>query len=392
MTRPIVFVRSIRFRLSVLYSLVVFALGGAILGVAYYFLHRNLRRLPLIFDSRVMTINGRPIIIQDIDVDTAQLVEQAITQRALDLLADYSIVALIVLFLLSLVVGWIIAGRALRPVADMTAVAREIQASDLSRRIGYSGPEDEMSRLAGTFDEMLERLDGAFHAQRRFLADTSHDLRTPLAVIRSNIDVLAADPEASLDEWREAGGIVQRNAERMAEMIDDLLAAARLEVRAAAMVQVDLAEQVTEMAVELGPRAAEVGVALEARAQPARIDGVPHSLRRAVANLVDNALKAAPSGSSVLIGTGTLDGWAWVMVADGGEGIDPAAVDQPGRAGLGLSIVKEIAEAHGGVLAAHRGSERGTAMVIWIPTVADPGPVPTGVPGPAHEPARLQGL
>lgn len=375
------FVRSIRFRLSVLYSSVVFLLGGAILGVAYYFMRRNLRRLPLIYDSRVTMINGRPIVIRDIDVDTAQLVEQAITQRALDLLADYSVAALVVLFLLSLIVGWVIAGRALRPVTQMTAVARDIQASDLSRRISYAGPEDEMSRLAGTFDEMLERLDGAFHAQRRFLADTSHDLRTPLAVIRSNIDVLAADPDATLLEWQEAGGIVQRNAERMAVMIDDLLAAARLEVRAAAMVTVDLADLVTETSVELGPRAAEIGVSLEARAQPGRIEGVPHSLRRAVANLVDNALKAAPANTSVLLGSGTTGDWAWVKVTDAGEGIDPAAVETPGRKGLGLSIVREIAEAHGGRLVAHRGAKGGTAMVIWLPTGPHPGQLPDGVPG-----------
>ncbi|MGH8912655.1 MAG: sensor histidine kinase, partial [Acidimicrobiia bacterium] len=343
----------------------MFGLGGAILGVAYYFIRRNLRSLPLIFDSRLTTINGRPIIIQDIDIDTAQLVEQAITERALNLLSDYSLIALGVLFLLSLIVGWVIAGRALRPVAEVTAVAREIQASDLSRRIEYAGPEDEMSRLAATFDDMLERLDGAFNAQRRFLADTSHDLRTPLAVIRSNIDVLATDPAATLADWREVGGIVQRNAERMAAMIDDLLAAARLEVRTAALVNVDLGELVAEAAAELGPRAAAGGIAVEGRSRPALIDGVPQSLRRAIANLVDNALKAAPAGSSVILRSGATGGWAWVSVSDSGEGIDPAAVDRPGRRGLGLSIVREIVEGHGGRLVAHRRASGGTTMVMW---------------------------
>lgn len=381
MTHQVSFVRSIRFRLSILYSLVVFGLGGAILGVTYYLIRRRLGELPVMFDRRLTSWNGRPVIVQNIDIDTAQLVEQVITERALNLLSDYSIVALIVLFLLSLLVGWVIAGRALRPVAEVTSVAREIQASDLSRRIAYDGPEDEMSRLADTFDEMLERLDAAFNAQRRFLADTSHDLRTPLAVIRSNIDVLAADPASSLDEWREAGGIVQRNAERMAEMIDDLLAAARLEVRSAATVVVDMGEIVEELAAELRPKAAAEGVAIVTNVGTTAVAGVPHSLRRAVANLVDNALKAAPDGSEVALASGTSEAWAWVTVTDSGAGIDPAVAAGRGRRGLGLSIVQEILTAHNGHLVPHSGNGVGTTMVMWIPAGPDPGPVPGAIPG-----------
>src|SRR5690606_31815883 len=125
-----------------------------------------------------------------------------------------------------------------------------------------------------------------------------------------------------------------------------------------------------------GPRAAELEVSLEAHAQPARIEGVPHSLRRAVANLVDNALKAAPIGSTVVLGSGTTQTWAWVTVVDSGPGIDPEAVDKPGRIGLGLSIVREIAEAHGGRLVAHLRPGGGTVMVIWLPIASEPGPLP----------------
>lgn len=375
-------VQSIRFRLSVLYSSVVFGLGGAILGVTYYLMRRSLRQLPLTLDSRVATINGRPFIVQNIDVDTAQLVQQAITQRALSLLSGYSLVALGVLFGLSLLVGWIVAGRALRPVARITAVARDISASDLSRRIAYSGPADELSRLAETFDEMLERLDAAFNSQRRFLADTSHDLRTPLAVIRSNVDVLADDPTATLDEWRDAGAIVQRNAARMADMIDDLLAAARLEVRNAAAVKFDLAELVEEAAAELSASGAALGVTVEAHALSAPVEGVPSSIRRAIGNLVDNALKAAPPGSKVIVASGATESWAWVAVADEGEGIDPAVIERAGRRGLGLAIVRQIAEAHRGTVAAHRGAERGSILVIWIPRVSEPGQLPEVTPLP----------
>lgn len=370
------FVRSIRFRLSILYSSVVFGLGAAILGVTYYFIRRSLRRLPLTTESVFYLVNGRPIVVQEWELDRVRAMEQLFAQVALDRLADYVLIGLVVLFLLSLVVGWIIAGRALRPVAAITAVARDIQASDLSRRIDYRGPDDELGRLAATFDDMLGRLDAAFHAQRRFLADTSHDLRTPLAVIRSNIDVLAEDPDATVEEWREVGGVVQRNAERMASMIDDLLAAARLEARAAARVGVDLAGLVTEAATELAPRGAERDVTVEASPLPARIEGVPQSLRRAIANLADNALRAAPPGTRIVLASGTSGEWAWVAVADEGEGIDPEVIEKPARRGLGLSIVHQIVEAHGGRLAAHRGEERGTTMVMWLPNGEGEDPPP----------------
>lgn len=378
MSRLPAFVRSIRFRLSVMYSSVVFGLGAAVLGTTYYFVRRSLRRLPLVFDSWLAIVNGRPVIVQDVDIDNAQLLEQAITQRALSLLADHLVVALVVLFVLSLIVGWVLAGRALRPVAHMTAVAREIQASDLSRRIGYDGPDDELGRLAATFDGMLDRIEAAFASQRRFMADTSHDLRTPLAVIRSNVDVLASDPEATLEDWREVAGVVQRNAERMSDMINDLLATARLQTRAAVRVRLDLADLVAEASEELRPRGSEREVAVEANPMPAPIEGVADSLRRAIDNLADNALKAAPSGSKVVLASGSSDGWAWVAVADEGKGIDPAVVEKESRRGLGLSIVSQVVEAHGGRLDAHRGSEKGSTLVMWIPAIE--GAAPNGTP------------
>jgi signal transduction histidine kinase len=364
------FFRSIRFRLSILYSSVVFGLGAAVLGVIYYFVRQNLRRVPLISNQFSAIVDGQLVVVEQVGIDRVRAMEQAITKIALERLADYVLIGLVVLFLLSLVVGWVIAGRALRPVAAMTSVARDIQASDLSRRIGHHGPDDELGQLADTFDQMLDRLDSAFRAQRRFLADTSHDLRTPLAVIRSNIDVIADDPDASVDDWREAGEIVSRNAERMSGMIDDLLAAARLEARSAARLTVDLADLVSESAAELVPRGAELGVTIEANPLPAVVEGAPEAIHRAIANLADNALKASPAGRKVVIASGSDGDWAWVAVADEGEGIDPAVVSEKSGAGLGLAIVHQIVDAHGGRLAAHRGEERGTTMVIWLPAVA----------------------
>lgn len=371
MTRAVSFFQSVRFRLSVLYSSVVFGLGGAVLGVTYWVIRRDLEGLPLVVDSRVVDLGRLRLVLSEVGVDEARLLEQVVGQRALALISNYFVVALVVLFLLSIVVGWVVSGRALRPVDRISTVARDIQASDLSRRIALRGPDDELTRLADTFDAMLERLDTAFRSQRRFLADTSHDLRTPLAVIRSNVDVTIEDEAATVADWRETGQIISRNADRMAGMLDDLLAAARLEVGVAAKVATDLAALVEEAAAEVGAVADRASVSLTITVEGAPVAGVPAALRRALGNLVDNALKVAPPGSTVVLGAGLAGSWGWMAVADEGPGIDEAVMSSQSTGGLGLGIVRQIAEAHGGVLRAHRRRPTGSVLVVWVPR-ADP--------------------
>jgi signal transduction histidine kinase len=214
---------------------------------------------------------------------------------------------------------------------------------------------------------MLERLDTAFSSQRQFLADTSHDLRTPLTVIRSNVELVGDDPDATPEEWRRAGGIIKRNAEKMSKMIDDLLAAARLQTGRAQAVTVDLAGIVSHKAEEFGSVVAERGVEIVTEPSTAVIEGVEVSLDRALSNLVENAVRVAPTGSVVRIASGTTGkGWAWMAVRDEGPGISSAPEE---RVGLGLSIVSQIAEGHGGSLAEFPNEPGpGMTMVVWIPT------------------------
>ena len=256
-------------------------------------------------------------------------------------------------------------------------MAREIQASDLSRRIGLRGPDDEITRLASTFDGMLERLDQAFSSQRRFLADTSHDLRTPLAVIRSNVEVVAGDDRATVADWQEVGGIVRRNVEKMSEMIDGLLATARLQTGKAQAVTLNLAEIVAAKAAEFGKPLGERGIALVATPETALVDGVPVALHRAFTNLLDNAIGVSAPGSTIHIGAGVVDNWAWMAVADEGPGLP--AEPEGGRIGLGLSIVEQIAAGHEGALVSST-RPRGTTMVIWLPTNGEKGARPDFVP------------
>lgn len=369
--------QSIRFRLSVQYSALVFGLGGALLGLVYLAVQRGLRSQTMmthLWEGRQVILDGGAVVTLPYYPEAeVHAIEAIYNEIVLDEVARFTIVALIILFLLSIVVGWVMSGRVLKPVAEITSVAHEIQASDLSRRIGLDGPDDELKRLADTFDEMLERLDAAFSSQRQFLADTSHDLRTPLSVIRSNIELVVDDPDANVDEWRQTGEVISRNAQRMSEMIAGLLATARMQTGVAKAIEVDLESMVAEKASDFAPLAAKNGVRISPHPEPVVVSGVEVALDRALSNLIENALKAAPAGSEVSIGSGHTDGWAWMAVSDSGPGLPPEPGD---RIGLGLSIVTQIAQSHGGSLATFN-NDPGTSMVIWLPFGNESGEPPT---------------
>lgn len=374
--------QSIRFRLSVQYSAVVFGLGGALLGLVFLAIRQWLRSQTMtrqmLTGEIVVLPDGRFVSMPQLREVEIQAIDNYVSGIVLDQVAKLTLLAVIALFLLSLVVGWVMSGRVLKPVEEITNVAREIQASDLSQRIALEGPDDELRRLADTFDGMLERLDRAFTSQRQFLADTSHDLRTPLAVIQSNVELAQSDPSASIEDWKDVGGIVRRNTQRMSAMIDGLLAAARLQTGRAEAVTIDLAELVEAKVHEIEPIASAAGVSVGADASPAIVQGVEVALYRALANLVDNAQKAAPAGSRVLLSSGEANGWAWMAVTDEGPGLE----EDPGdRIGLGLSIVTQIAESHGGSLATFPGPQgSGTTQVVWIPTDESSGEPPKESP------------
>lgn len=374
--------QSIRFRLSVQYSAVVFGLGGALLGLVFLAIRQWLRSQTMtrqmLTGEIVVLPDGRFVSMPQLREVEIQAIDNYVSGIVLDQVAKLTLLAVIALFLLSLVVGWVMSGRVLKPVEEITNVAREIQASDLSRRIALEGPDDELRRLADTFDGMLERLDSAFTSQRQFLADTSHDLRTPLAVIQSNVELAESDPEASIEDWKGVGGIVRRNTERMSAMIDGLLAAARLQTGRAEAVTIDLAELVEAKVHEIEPIALAAGVSVDAETSPAIVQGVEVALYRALANLVDNAQKAAPAGSRVVLSSGEANGWAWMAVTDEGPGLEEDPAD---RIGLGLSIVTQIAQGHGGSLATFPGPQgRGTTQVVWIPTDESSGEPPKRSP------------
>jgi len=373
--------RSIRFRYTLLYSGVLFGLAALVIGAIYLILWISLHEPMSIINGRVIDrFSGQSF---SVDIVTARQFERLVHQQTLERLRTFSFEALIVLFFASLVVGWVVAGRVLAPIGRITGVAREIQATDLSRRIRLQGPNDELKQLADTFDAMLARIDAAFAAQQQFLADASHELRNPLAIIRTNADLALTDKDPQVDELRQAVVVVKRASDRMARLVDDLLALARRESPTFAIEQVDLGRAVTEASEEFLAPAEARGIVLDRAVAPGVVVmGDGDALKRAVANLLENAVRLAPSGSRIRLAVGSERGLAWIAVSDEGPGIapehQPRVFDRFRRAdkgrsradggtGLGLSIVRQIAQSHGGDVQLQSKLGVGSTFTIWLP-------------------------
>jgi heavy metal sensor kinase len=384
--------RSIRFRYTLLYSAVLFGLAVLVVGAIYLILWFSLRdpTMPIINSRIYDQYSGNSF---SIDIVTARAFERLVHQQTLEKLRTFSFDAIIVLFFASLVVGWVIAGRVLAPIGRITGVAREIQATDLSRRIRLQGPDDELKQLADTFDAMLARLDAAFSAQQRFLADASHELRNPLAIIRTNSDIALSDPDPQPEDLRQAVMVVKRASDRMARLVDDLLALARRESPTLANEPVDLGRAVSEASEEFLAPAEARGIVLDRAIAPGVVVmGDQDALKRAVANLVENAVRLAPADSRIRLAVGSERGQAWVAVSDEGPGI--ATEDQPkvferfwradkarsradGGTGLGLSIVRQIAQTHGGDVQLQSKLGVGSTFTIWLPVASSVAGEPT---------------
>ncbi|TCB98496.1 HAMP domain-containing histidine kinase [Micromonospora zingiberis] len=396
--------RSIRFRLTVLYSTLLFALAGAGLVVAYVAVDRAVDPKPITqrYEAHLVKLksDGRTVPTgTTIEVAEVQQIEDEVNLRLLQTVRDYSLIALGGLFVASLGIGWVLSGRALRPVGAIARTAREIQATDLSRRIRLTGPRDELRDLGDTIDSMLDRLDHAFRAQRQLIDDASHELRSPLAIIRANLDASLTSPEATDQERAAAVATVDRATTRMSRLVEDLLATARRDADAMADTDVELSTVAQEAGEDFAALAAGRGLRLRyALGTDLVLIGDPDALRRAVGNLLSNAVRLSPPGGAIELATGRDGGWLWLAVVDEGPGIaedDRARVfdrfwrGEAGRGGsgdrrtgLGLAIVRQIVESHGGqaVVFSHPGT--GSTFVLWLPAVdrVDDDPPPTSAP------------
>ncbi|MDP2703227.1 MAG: ATP-binding protein [Candidatus Rokubacteria bacterium] len=279
--------------------------------------------------------------------------------------------------------GAVLAGRALRPVREMSGAARQITAEDLHRRLARRGADDEIDHLADTLNTMLAGLEAAFAQAKRFSADAAHELRTPLTALKGEMEV-ALRAARSPEEYRRVLHSGLEEVEHLIRLVEDLLLFSR---SAAALrpppERVELEPLVLE-ALEAGARRAQgTGVTVRADAlEPAAVLGDAGALRRALGNLVDNAIKYTPAGGKVELSLVAGEGQARVVVRDTGIGIDPADAARifdpfvrldaarsrdAGGAGLGLALVRAIVDAHGGAIAVDSTPGAGSRFTIRLP-------------------------
>ncbi|HWE68211.1 MAG TPA: HAMP domain-containing sensor histidine kinase [Acidimicrobiales bacterium] len=321
---------------------------------------------------------NKPALAQCISSLEQQLGAQHQRSLTLSHLLLFSLITLAAVIALAAILGWIFAGRSLRPVHRITAAARAASEHNLSARVALHGPRDELSELAETFDEMLSRLQAAFESQRQFIANASHELRTPLAVMRTSVDVVLNNENSSTDDLRSMGEDIRGAVDHAEHLIGALLILARSDRGLTLREEVDLAA-VAENVLE----AAGMGdQRIHARLDPAVISGDPVLAERLVGNLLDNAVRYNSAAGDIWISTST-SATCQLTVENTGPVISLADVDrifQPFQrlsertshegSGLGLAIVASIAAIHGGAATARPRKEGGLTVTVTIPSAS----------------------
>jgi signal transduction histidine kinase len=312
-------------------------------------------------------------------------------------------IALGIMAIVSIGLGWLIAGRALRPVRTMSARARGISERNLHQRLALKGPEDELKELGDTFDQLLGRLETAFESQRRFVSNASHELRTPITLERTLVELALADPDPSVESLKDTCRRVLAAGQQQERLIEALLTLARSQRGLDAHEQLDLSEVAADVIRGIDPGDVRVEPSLD----EAETSGDPRLIERLIANLLENAIKYNDEEHGwVRVSTGVRDGKPTIEVTNTGPVIeagevtgllepfrrldgDRAAPPEPvGRRGLGLglSIVRAIADAHGARLTLAPRAEGGLRVEVGFPARAIQ---PVAAPDLVRPPVRV---
>ncbi len=345
--------RTVRMQLTLVYGALFLLSGAGLLATTYFLVqHASTGGTPGVSPTR-----DQP----DVQVPLQQ--DQAAKQRAeaLDQLLVQSAIALGGMSVVSIGLGWIVAGRVLRPLRTITSTARDISSTNLHKRLALQGPDDELTELGNTFDELLARLEASFQAQRRFVANASHELRTPLAWQRTLLQVSLSDPDATTESLRTTQRKALAATYQQEQLIDALLTLARGESGLDRRQPLDLADVASQVLHARHYEATQRGIHLTLTLRPAPMTGDPRLVERLIANLVDNALRYNVSDGQLEISTETTPTSAVLTVTNTGPVVPASDLDrlfQPfqrlgtdrthhdGSHGLGLSIVAAIAAAH----------------------------------------------
>jgi signal transduction histidine kinase len=385
--------RTVRLRLTALYGVMFVLSGGLVLAIAGGLV---VARGTSEVSSAAVPPSPQSALAQA-RAQIARLQQDLAAQQSRSSLGHQlvigSLIALGIMTVLSLLLGWAVAGRVLRPLRTMTEATRRISADSLHERLAMPGPHDELKDLADTIDGLLERLEGAFAAQRRFVANASHELRTPLTTMRASVDVAVAKPDPAPPQTIALAGRLRTELDRVDALLEGLLALARAqhgELPGRATLSLDSVVSAALDARAEAVAARKLTVRHASGRDGAWVEGSQPLLCRMVDNVIDNAIGHNHDGGWVSVATAAAGPTAWLVVETGGPVLDQRQVDQlahPFRrlgadrtgsdsgAGLGLSIVAAVAAAHGGTLGLHARAEGGLRVSITLPAAGQAAPV-----------------
>jgi signal transduction histidine kinase len=362
------FAKTIRFKLTLWYTMLfliffILLIGGINLAMQQF------------RDINPIWQDGKPPW-QEID-------EQGVSGELVRL-RIYSLICFGVVPVLGFVGGYFLAGRMLKPVSRVSSLAARISSANLKERINYHGPNDELKYLADTFDDMLGRLEAVFESQKQFIQDASHELRTPIAIAQTNIEVTEMAEKVSASDYKRLMNVLKQSLERMTHLSDQLLLLADASQERANWQLVDMKSIINEVAAEVSAKMTVAGIKFETEPvlDEMLVRGDSLRLKQAIFNLVDNAIKYNKPGGTVKISTRGEDSRLVVEVQDNGIGI--SSDDQPhifdrfyrvdksrarsqGGSGLGLAIVKKIVEDHGGTISVESTPGKGSTFQVILP-------------------------
>lgn len=326
---------------------------------------------------------GSTVVVGGVRVRADQLAE-ALADNARDRVLFAGSVAFVCVVAATALLAWVITGRVLRPLREVTATAHRLSVESLGARIGHRGARDEVAELADTFDAMLDRLQAAFSSQRQFVANASHELRTPLAVIRTELDVTLADPDADETELRRMAEVVRSATLRAGELVEALLVLARTDGLGVNMTgPVDLSAVIAAAWHSARVEAEHRGVRATFHEANATVAGDAALLERVAGNLLENAVRHNVDGGWIDVRTARGPQWTTLTVSSSGQVVEPervAELFEPFRrggvdrtahtgTGLGLSIVRAVARAHCGHVTAEPVPGGGLSVTVHLPSL-----------------------
>jgi signal transduction histidine kinase len=375
--------RTVRLRLTLLYGSLFILSGAALLTITYLLVSSLVGNIKIITTPVATQGGAGPAVPGSSGNQPSSGGSSQVHGAYLHQLLVESEIALAIMAVVCVGLGWLVAGRVLRPLRTMTATTRRISEENLHERLAVGGPRDELSELADTIDGLLARLEAAFEAQRRFVANASHELRTPLAMMRTSLDVAVGKPQPVPREVTILAGKLRQGLDQADRLIESFLLLARAQQGALTdRARLSLSKIVSAAVLARGPAARDLGIDIQHDLTDAEVTGSETLLARMVANVLDNALRHGRPGEVIHVSTAVDSLTARLVIDSSGAVLDEAMVQQLGQpfrrlgadrtasdngVGLGLSIVGAIATAHGGSLTLRARAEGGLRVIIALP-------------------------